>query len=128
MQLHDWHAAVAALLFWEVYNQFGSWRTRIMLTIHNMDNTGAWARGRVWGGVWGVRVLGLCGRACVTTRWVVEGAVARGSGGRSKLSRSCVAGRRATLRAPPRTLAGLDVLCAALRCRRTRRHPIGIYR
>ncbi|GIM11576.1 hypothetical protein Vretimale_15059 [Volvox reticuliferus] len=41
LQLHDWHAAAAALLFWEVYNPGAtSSRTRVMLTIHNMDNTG----------------------------------------------------------------------------------------
>jgi hypothetical protein len=35
------HAAAASLLFWEVYNPFGHSRTRVMLTIHNLDNTGA---------------------------------------------------------------------------------------
>ncbi|GLC45319.1 hypothetical protein PLESTB_000309300 [Pleodorina starrii] len=41
LQLHDWHSAAAALLFWEAYNPGAAWsRTRVMLTIHNMDNTG----------------------------------------------------------------------------------------
>ncbi|KAG2494247.1 hypothetical protein HYH03_007602 [Edaphochlamys debaryana] len=40
LQLHDWHAAAASLLYWDVYNPSGASRTRVMLTIHNMDNTG----------------------------------------------------------------------------------------
>ena len=40
LQLHDWHAAAAALLFWECYHGAGLWRPRMVLTIHNMENTG----------------------------------------------------------------------------------------
>ncbi|EFJ39907.1 hypothetical protein VOLCADRAFT_108446 [Volvox carteri f. nagariensis] len=46
LQLHDWHAAAAAMLYWEVYNNGASYsRTRIVLTIHNMDNTGIRRKG-----------------------------------------------------------------------------------
>ena len=34
------HAAAAAMLYWECYNSIGLWRPRLMLTIHNLDNTG----------------------------------------------------------------------------------------
>jgi starch synthase len=40
LQLHDWHAAAASMLYWQCYHDEGLWRPRIMLTIHNMDNTG----------------------------------------------------------------------------------------
>lgn len=40
LQLHDWHAAAAALLYWECYHGAGLWRPRVVLTIHNMENTG----------------------------------------------------------------------------------------
>ena len=40
LQLHDWHAAAASMLYWQCYHNEGLWRPRIMLTIHNMDNTG----------------------------------------------------------------------------------------
>jgi len=40
LQLHDWHAAAAALLYWAVYHETGLWRPRVVLTIHNLDNTG----------------------------------------------------------------------------------------
>ncbi|PNW71709.1 hypothetical protein CHLRE_16g665800v5 [Chlamydomonas reinhardtii] len=40
LQLHDWHAAAASMLYWDVYNPNGFSRTRLMLTIHNLDNTG----------------------------------------------------------------------------------------
>lgn len=40
LQLHDWHAAAVSMLYWERYNNEGLWRPRVVLTIHNMDNTG----------------------------------------------------------------------------------------
>lgn len=40
IQLHDWHAAAAAMLHWEVTHGEGLWRPRLVLTIHNLDNTG----------------------------------------------------------------------------------------
>ena len=40
LQLHDWHAAAASLLYWECYHNEGLWRPRLMLTIHNLENTG----------------------------------------------------------------------------------------
>jgi glycogen synthase len=40
LQLHDWHAAAAALLYWECYHSDGLWKPRVMLTIHNLENTG----------------------------------------------------------------------------------------
>ncbi len=43
LQLHDWHAAAASMLYWDVYNPNGYQRTRVMLTIHNLDNTGGQA-------------------------------------------------------------------------------------
>lgn len=39
IQVHDWHAAPAAMLFWEAYSS-RLWRPRIVLTIHNMDHSG----------------------------------------------------------------------------------------
>jgi len=41
MQVHDWHAAAAPMLYWEAYNQSGGlWRPRLVMTIHNLDNSG----------------------------------------------------------------------------------------
>ncbi|KAJ9511770.1 hypothetical protein QJQ45_022625 [Haematococcus lacustris] len=40
IQVHDWHAAAVPLLYWEAYHAEGLWRPRIVLTIHNLDNTG----------------------------------------------------------------------------------------
>ena len=40
LQLHDWHAAAAALLYWEAYHHAGLYKPRVMLTIHNFDNSG----------------------------------------------------------------------------------------
>lgn len=40
LQLHDWHAAAAALLYWECYHHSGLYKPRVMLTIHNFDNSG----------------------------------------------------------------------------------------
>lgn len=40
IQVHDWHAAAVPMLYWQVYHNEGLWRPRLVLTIHNMDNTG----------------------------------------------------------------------------------------
>ncbi|GFR45977.1 hypothetical protein Agub_g7449, partial [Astrephomene gubernaculifera] len=40
LQLHDWHTAAAAMLYWQEYDSGGAGRTRVVLTIHNMENTG----------------------------------------------------------------------------------------
>ncbi|KAF5835110.1 soluble starch synthase [Dunaliella salina] len=41
IQVHDWHAAATSMLYWEVYNKGGSlWRPRMVMTIHNLDNSG----------------------------------------------------------------------------------------
>lgn len=40
IQLHDWHAAGAAMMYWDVYAPQGLAKPRIVLTIHNMDNSG----------------------------------------------------------------------------------------
>mmetsp|Transcript_9372 Transcript_9372/g.23219 ORF Transcript_9372/g.23219 Transcript_9372/m.23219 type:complete len:657 (-) Transcript_9372:563-2533(-) len=40
IQVHDWHAAAVPLLYWDYYHAEGLHRPRVVLTIHNMDNTG----------------------------------------------------------------------------------------
>lgn len=40
IQVHDWHTAAVPLLYWEAYHGDGLPRPRIVLTIHNLDNTG----------------------------------------------------------------------------------------
>lgn len=40
VQVHDWHAAAVPLIYWEAYHGDGLWRPRMVLTIHNLDNTG----------------------------------------------------------------------------------------
>eukprot|EP00878_Enallax_costatus_P007835 GHUV01008200.1.p1 GENE.GHUV01008200.1~~GHUV01008200.1.p1 ORF type:complete len:443 (+),score=115.21 GHUV01008200.1:311-1639(+) len=40
MHLHEWQTAAAAMLYWEVYSQLGLYRPRVVLTVHNLDNTG----------------------------------------------------------------------------------------
>jgi len=37
---HDWHTAVAPVLYWDVYSPLGLNQSKVVLTIHNMDNTG----------------------------------------------------------------------------------------
>ena len=40
LHVHEWQAAAAAMLYWEVYTGAGLWKPRVMLTIHNMDSRG----------------------------------------------------------------------------------------
>ena len=41
IHLHEWQTSAAAMLYWEIYNKEGFLhKPRIVLTIHNMDNTG----------------------------------------------------------------------------------------
>eukprot|EP00775_Hariotina_reticulata_P004742 gene4742-4992_t len=40
LHLHEWQTSAAAMLYWEVYSQMGLYRPRVVLTIHNLDNTG----------------------------------------------------------------------------------------
>ncbi|KAI8463844.1 MAG: soluble starch synthase [Monoraphidium minutum] len=40
LHLHEWQTCAAAMLFWEVYHPSGLHKPRVVLTIHNMDNTG----------------------------------------------------------------------------------------
>lgn len=40
LHIHEWQTCAAALLYWEVYNPAGLWRPRVVLTVHNMDNSG----------------------------------------------------------------------------------------
>uniref|UniRef100_A0A383VX60 Starch synthase, chloroplastic/amyloplastic n=2 Tax=Tetradesmus obliquus TaxID=3088 RepID=A0A383VX60_TETOB len=40
LHLHEWQTCAAALLYWEVYSALGLYRPRVVLTIHNLDNTG----------------------------------------------------------------------------------------
>jgi starch synthase len=40
LHLHEWQTAAASMLYWEVYSQMGLYRPRVVLTIHNLDNTG----------------------------------------------------------------------------------------
>jgi len=60
------------MLYWEVYSQLGLYRPRVVLTIHNLDNTGecrqdeftyAGERGRGQGNQQG-RGTGVCGGGC----------------------------------------------------------------
>ncbi|KAK3279313.1 hypothetical protein CYMTET_12794, partial [Cymbomonas tetramitiformis] len=37
---HDWHTAATGMLYWDVYNPMGLWRPQLVMTIHNLDNTG----------------------------------------------------------------------------------------
>jgi hypothetical protein len=40
LHLHEWQTAAVSLLYWEVYSALGLYRPRVVLTIHNLDNTG----------------------------------------------------------------------------------------
>lgn len=40
LHLHEWQCAAAAMLYWEVYHLEGLWKPRVMLTIHNLANSG----------------------------------------------------------------------------------------
>ena len=40
IHLHEWQCAAAAMLFWDLYHGDGLPNSRVVLTIHNMDNTG----------------------------------------------------------------------------------------
>ena len=40
IHLHEWQTSAAAMLYWEIYNKEGLHKPRVILTIHNMDNTG----------------------------------------------------------------------------------------
>lgn len=43
LHLHEWQTSAAAMLFWETYHSASAGifdRTKVVLTIHNMDNTG----------------------------------------------------------------------------------------
>lgn len=40
LHLHEWQCSAAAMLYWEVYHDAGMRSARIVLTIHNMDNSG----------------------------------------------------------------------------------------
>eukprot|EP01025_Chloroclados_australasicus_P023810 TRINITY_DN24023_c0_g4_i1.p2 TRINITY_DN24023_c0_g4~~TRINITY_DN24023_c0_g4_i1.p2 ORF type:complete len:665 (-),score=105.58 TRINITY_DN24023_c0_g4_i1:1424-3418(-) len=40
LHLHEWQTAAAALLYWERLHQDGLQRPRVILTVHNMDNSG----------------------------------------------------------------------------------------
>ena len=40
IHLHEWQCAAAAMLYWDLYHSDALPRSRIVLTIHNMDNTG----------------------------------------------------------------------------------------
>uniref|UniRef100_A0A7S0UW66 starch synthase n=1 Tax=Polytomella parva TaxID=51329 RepID=A0A7S0UW66_9CHLO len=41
LHLHDWHSAAAAMLLWESYANVPGWcNCRVVLTLHNLENTG----------------------------------------------------------------------------------------
>lgn len=40
IHLHEWQTCAAAMLYWEVYHTAGLSKPRLVMTIHNMDNTG----------------------------------------------------------------------------------------
>jgi starch synthase len=40
LHLHEWQTCAASMLYWEVFVNEGLYRPRVVLTIHNLDNTG----------------------------------------------------------------------------------------
>jgi starch synthase len=40
LHIHEWQCCAAAMLYWDVYYNKGFSRPRVVLTIHNMDNSG----------------------------------------------------------------------------------------
>ena len=40
IHVHEWQCSAVAMLYWEAYHQQGLDNSRVVLTIHNMDNTG----------------------------------------------------------------------------------------
>ena len=40
LHLHEWQTAAVAMLYWDVYYNRGFSHPRLVLTIHNMDNSG----------------------------------------------------------------------------------------
>jgi starch synthase len=40
LHLHEWQCCAAAMLFWDILYPQGFDRARLVLTIHNMDNSG----------------------------------------------------------------------------------------
>ena len=40
IHLHEWQTSAAAMLYWDVYYNKGFSHPRLVLTIHNMDNSG----------------------------------------------------------------------------------------
>ena len=40
LHLHEWQCAAVSMLYWDVYYNTGFNSARVVLTIHNMDNSG----------------------------------------------------------------------------------------
>lgn len=40
LHLHEWQCAAVSMLYWDVYYNTGFNTARVVLTIHNMDNSG----------------------------------------------------------------------------------------
>jgi starch synthase len=40
LHLHEWQCSAVAMLYWDVYYNTGFNTARVVLTIHNMDNSG----------------------------------------------------------------------------------------
>ena len=40
IHMHEWHTCALALMYWDMYYDMGLNRSKIVLTIHNMDHTG----------------------------------------------------------------------------------------
>lgn len=61
LHLHEWQTAAVSMLYWEVYSQLGLYRPRVVLTIHNLDNTGECRQDEfAYAGQWGAAVQGVC--------------------------------------------------------------------
>jgi hypothetical protein len=57
------------MLYWEVYSQLGLYRPRVVLTVHNLDNTGECRQDEfAYTGVWGRVLRAARARACVGVR------------------------------------------------------------
>lgn len=69
---HEWQTSAVPMLYWDVYADIGLYKPRVMLTIHNLDNTGECRQDEfaitgmrgVGGGVVLVVWYGVCGMGC----------------------------------------------------------------
>lgn len=66
LHLHEWQTAAASMLYWEVYSQLGLYRPRVVLTIHNLDNTGECRQDEF--AFTGAFTRAALGRGCIVAR------------------------------------------------------------